>query len=946
MESTPAIGSAGTVYVGSWDKTLYAINGKTGVKQWEIDTGGVVRSSPAIGPDGTVYVGSSDKKLYAFRTDSKGLAKSPWPMRGQNPQHTGRTIAVADLPVVKTEPGSLPPKQVADLFAEDVGTWKIKGKAMPVGSVPETFEDTMEIRWKEEGKSTTATFSAVINGKEVRFIGHKEYDAAKGEFIWRSKGEGLPETSSRETYDPKKKTYHGKSSFPDGAEETSTLEIVSKDKRLFKTQVKVDGKLVFSREATFTRITEDTTIVGPAEPANSLADNIIGKRIVCLVPGNLQMLLQFEKDGTFNVARIVAGKIQTEDDELTYVVDGLNAKVKQMGEDDGGVTFTSTNPKKGDQITFGPAKRQMASTILRIELAAPFEEGTTTNPEPTPPEPNVNQKGLIAYYPFNGNACDESGNGHGGKVIGAKLTVDRLGKADSAYQFELGDHIRIDGLMGKPKNLTLSAWFKLEGPQGRMGSEIISLGVSASIRVDSKSTYTQRVGTGGVTRMQPNGWMNTLAKFNYTGTGWHQIVFTFDDDADRQVTYVDGKQMVLKENQRSIVYEGQETDTVIGIHGRDMETWRSQGKIDDIRVYDRALSAEEVKALFKNEKPSTPLEAGKEIKVITVAELRAKAQAGDPKAQLSLGLKIINAADGLKKNPAMTENWWLRAAKQGHTIAQMNLGLLYSRGGLGEKHPIKAYQWAKLSLMRGNQRAKQLVETLEKELTPEQIAEAEKFIRSFKPVKEKGAEEYASKPDKATETKDTSGLSKKDIERIAALPHQPITNTPQFVTAVLKPGMWERNGRVEVQKTPEQEARGIDRKLTKKIKHVKGKYVVIETTDEKDVKLLTEVHSYDPLKKAMYSTSVNARGLLIRLVGFPIPNTRTVHWKSGPNEPFTQELSITCAQDGLSAQLVGKMHREGTLISTFTGVLKRVSDLPKSILEPTNPDPTAPAKKF
>jgi len=49
-----------------------------------------VASSPAIGPDGTVYVGSDDKKLYAIKTASKGLAKSPWPMRGQNPQHTGR----------------------------------------------------------------------------------------------------------------------------------------------------------------------------------------------------------------------------------------------------------------------------------------------------------------------------------------------------------------------------------------------------------------------------------------------------------------------------------------------------------------------------------------------------------------------------------------------------------------------------------------------------------------------------------------------------------------------------------------------------------------------------------------------------------------------------------------------------------------------------------------
>jgi len=90
VESSPAIGSDGTVYVGSRDKKLYAINGKSGVKLWEFKTGGDVYSSPAIGSDGTVYVGSRDKRLYAIKTDSKGLAKSPWPMRGQNPQHTGR----------------------------------------------------------------------------------------------------------------------------------------------------------------------------------------------------------------------------------------------------------------------------------------------------------------------------------------------------------------------------------------------------------------------------------------------------------------------------------------------------------------------------------------------------------------------------------------------------------------------------------------------------------------------------------------------------------------------------------------------------------------------------------------------------------------------------------------------------------------------------------------
>ena len=61
-----------------------------GTKLWDFETGGWVTSSPAIGSDGTVYVGSEDKKLYAIKTESKGPAKTPWPIRGQNPQHTAR----------------------------------------------------------------------------------------------------------------------------------------------------------------------------------------------------------------------------------------------------------------------------------------------------------------------------------------------------------------------------------------------------------------------------------------------------------------------------------------------------------------------------------------------------------------------------------------------------------------------------------------------------------------------------------------------------------------------------------------------------------------------------------------------------------------------------------------------------------------------------------------
>ena len=54
------------------------------------------------------------------------------------------------------------------------------------------------------------------------------------------------------------------------------------------------------------------------------------------------------------------------------------------------------------------------------------------------------KQGLVAYYPFDENAKDESGKGNDGDVKGATLAEDRHGKADSAYSFDgKDDHIYI-----------------------------------------------------------------------------------------------------------------------------------------------------------------------------------------------------------------------------------------------------------------------------------------------------------------------------------------------------------------------------------------------------------------------------------------------------------------------------------------------------------------------
>ena len=66
--TSPAIGSDGTIYVGSTDKKLRAFN-PDGKLKWSYETGDVVRSSPAVGNDGTIYVGSKDFYLRAINPD-------------------------------------------------------------------------------------------------------------------------------------------------------------------------------------------------------------------------------------------------------------------------------------------------------------------------------------------------------------------------------------------------------------------------------------------------------------------------------------------------------------------------------------------------------------------------------------------------------------------------------------------------------------------------------------------------------------------------------------------------------------------------------------------------------------------------------------------------------------------------------------------------------------
>ena len=74
----------------------------------------------------------------------------------------------------------------------------------------------------------------------------------------------------------------------------------------------------------------------------------------------------------------------------------------------------------------------------------------------------------MAWYPFNGNANDESGNGNNGTVNGATLTSDRFGNANSAFSFSklLNNSISFSTNFVGNGNSTISGWVKSGNPSG------------------------------------------------------------------------------------------------------------------------------------------------------------------------------------------------------------------------------------------------------------------------------------------------------------------------------------------------------------------------------------------------------------------------------------------------------------------------------------------------
>lgn len=202
----------------------------------------------------------------------------------------------------------------------------------------------------------------------------------------------------------------------------------------------------------------------------------------------------------------------------------------------------------------------------------------------------IPQDSLKAYYPFNGNVNDESGNEYHGSAVSATLTTDRFGNENSAYLFDGYNDLIMLPTDFDYKNRTICVWFNAEsiGYHSRIFS-VDHAGLehgNTKIMVNHGSAADYL----SMTKWVPS----THYNIGISKEAWNFAVLSISDNKLKY--YLNGMLLdSLTGNYISSDYG--EPNAYIGVSSLTDSRF-FDGKIDDLRIYNRELSDKEVLRLY------------------------------------------------------------------------------------------------------------------------------------------------------------------------------------------------------------------------------------------------------------------------------------------------------------------------------------------------------------
>ncbi len=212
----------------------------------------------------------------------------------------------------------------------------------------------------------------------------------------------------------------------------------------------------------------------------------------------------------------------------------------------------------------------------------------------------VPTNGLVGWWPFNGNANDESGNGNNGTVNGAIITSDRLGNTNSAYNFNgVNNSITVPDNSSNDINgdFTIAAWINCNpgygSGTGSINNQIVNKwGAGGS----GLASFQLCISPTGVPKVYVNDGSTTsgvISNLIIPINSWHYLITKLSGQTLK--LYIDGFQVDSINNSvvpQSSVYNlnfGQEEFGNISFFN---------GKLDDIGIWNRALTQQEITDLY------------------------------------------------------------------------------------------------------------------------------------------------------------------------------------------------------------------------------------------------------------------------------------------------------------------------------------------------------------
>ena len=212
----------------------------------------------------------------------------------------------------------------------------------------------------------------------------------------------------------------------------------------------------------------------------------------------------------------------------------------------------------------------------------------------------VPANGLVGYWPFNGNANDESGNNNNGTANGAILTADRLGNYNKAYSFDgVNDYISLNNTAINNTNSSVAMWVKTTPSITSSYQCFFYEGVPGEYHMASGATGVFGLLEVGV-KGSNNSWQGVYFNLNNSINVWQHFVFNYSNNVID--LYINGQFFGSASNTSGGIWSPTLDQTNFGARRvTGSVEYPFNGSLDDIGIWNRALTPSEITALYQSQ---------------------------------------------------------------------------------------------------------------------------------------------------------------------------------------------------------------------------------------------------------------------------------------------------------------------------------------------------------